>query len=231
MPLISPSRAVLALGLLAISSATLAADKLPPPGLYKVDTDGATVHRGGATVSLQQKADGSVIQRMQTPGKAPTTRAMTGEPAKQLCLGAPAAGGASALAGLVGKSNCKSLSPPAGATFAASCDMADFAATVRQLDPTSWEIKVKLDEHLGSKGMLDFEQQKKMWQITLKNATTAEEKADAEYTLSHWEEYKEDMRQAAAESGAAGAPGAATRSTTMTSRLTRVADTCTVAKR
>jgi len=225
------TRSTLAAACFAIASTALAADKLPPPGLYKVDTDGTTVHRDGASVSLQQKADGSAVSRMQAPGKAPVTRTMAGEPAKQLCLGAPAAGGASPLAGLVGKSNCKALNPPAGATFAASCDMADFAATVRQLDPKTWEIKVKLDEHLGGKGMLDFEQQRKMWQITLKNATTPEEKADAEYTLSHWEEYKEDMRQAAAESGAAGAPGASTRSTTMTSRLTRVADTCTVAKR
>ena len=225
------ARAAIALSLFGLSVAALAADQLPPPGLYRVDTDGTTIHRDGSRVDLQQQAERSATMRMQAPGKTGVTRAISGAPARQLCLGAPAAGGVSPLAGLVGKSNCKSAPPAAGYSFAGRCDTADFSAAVRQLDASTWELKVKLDEHLGAKGMLDFEQQKKMWQITLNNATTAEEKAEAQYTLSHWEEYMADMREAAAESGAAGAPGAATRSTTMTSRLTRVADSCTLAKR
>lgn len=203
---------------------------LPPAGLYRVETDSNSAYRDGTKVAVQQPAAGGVTMSASKPGSAPTTRTLPGQGPQQICVGERTAGGFNPLA-LSGKTNCKSSSVntgPAGTTFTAKCDAADFTSVVRKLSGTTWEIKTQVDMHLGGKGMIDFDAQRKMFETSLKNATTAEDRADAQYTLDHWEEYKADMRASAAEAGAASAPGAVTRSTSAVTKMTRLGD-CKVA--
>ncbi len=203
---------------------------LPPPGLYRVDMDTNSAYRDGTRVAVQQSAAGGVTMHAEKPGSAPTTRTLPGQGPPQICIGDRTAGGFNPLA-LSGKATCKSSSVvtgAAGTTFTAKCDAVDFTSVVRKLSATTWEVKTQVDMHQGSKGMVDFDAQRKMFETALKNATTPEDRADAQYTLDHWEEYKTEMRQSAAEAGAAGAPGAVTRSTSAVTRMTRLGD-CKVA--
>lgn len=226
------------LALAALNGAALAAPpaaataNLPPPGLYRIDMDANTLHRDGTNTTLTQQANAAATLRAQKPGSAPTTLSVPNGSAQQICIGAPTAAGGFNPIAQYGKANCKAapvVTTAAGTTFAAKCDILDVASTIRKLNATTWEVKTKAEPHLGAKGMLDFDQQRKMFQTSLKNATTAEEKADAQYTLDHWEEYKAEMRQSAAEAGAAGAPGAVTQTTVMVTRMTKLADSCKVA--
>ncbi|WP_332878232.1 hypothetical protein [Massilia sp. S19_KUP03_FR1] len=203
---------------------------LPPPGLYRVDMDANNAYQDGTRVALQQSAAGGVTMRAGKPGSAPTTRTFPAQGPQQICIGDRSAGGFNPMA-LNAKANCKSSSVvtgAAGTTFTAKCDAVDFTSVVRKLNATTWEVKTQVDMHQGGKGMLDFDAQRKMFETALKNATTPEDRADAQDTLDHWEEYKTEMRQSAAEAGAAGAPGAVTRSTSAVTKMTRLGD-CTVA--
>jgi hypothetical protein len=225
-----------ALALAALHGAALAAPPvavspyLPPPGLYRMDVDANSLHQGGTTIAAQQPATGAVTMRAQKPGSAPTTRAYPNPGPQEICIGARTPAGFNPMA-LAGKSNCTSSSVvpgPGGATFTGKCEVMDYTSVVRKLNAATWEINTTATMHMGSQGMLDFDQQRKLVQLSLKNATTAEERAEAQYTLDHWEAYKAEVRQSAAEAGAAGAPGAITQTTSVVTRLTRLGD-CKVA--
>jgi hypothetical protein len=224
--------AVLMLQWAAASAAAAApvADDLPTPGLYRVDSDGTSIYRDGTTV--QQKNDGATgggSLRAQAPGGVVFNRGFTGDGPKQICIGARAANGGLPLPAMLASQGCKGSPPvtgPNGTTYSSRCDAADITTVVRKVDAKTWEMKVAINEHFGAKGMVDFDQQRKMFETSAKNATTPEDRADAEYTLSHWEEFKADLRESAAETGAAGAPGASKRTSAMVSRWTRIGDSC-----
>jgi hypothetical protein len=229
---IATATAVLMLQWAAASAAAAApvADDLPTPGLYRVDSDGTSIYRDGTTV--QQKNDGATgggSLRAQAPGGVVFNRGFTGDGPKQICIGARAANGGLPLPAMLASQGCKGSPPvtgPNGTTYSSRCDAADITTVVRKVDAKTWEMKVAINEHFGAKGMVDFDQQRKMFETSAKNATTPEDRADAEYTLSHWEEFKADLRESAAETGAAGAPGASKRTSTMVSRWTRIGDSC-----
>ncbi|MDB5959691.1 MAG: hypothetical protein JWP59_985 [Massilia sp.] len=217
---------------MASAAAAAVAANLPPPGLYRVDSDATVIYRDGA--SYQQKVDGasnSVSLRVQS-AKGKAIGATSSAVPTQVCIAAGAQNNGLPLPGMAANSTCKAGAPltgPKGTVFSSRCDIADIDIGVRKLDARNWEMKTTVSEHLGPKGMLDFDQQRKMFETSLKNATSAEERADVQYTLDHWEEFKQEMRANAAASGAQAAPGAATRMSTATSRLTRVGESCKVA--
>ena len=233
---------MLAVALLPLASAgaaaatpTAALVNMPPPGLYRIDSDASVKQRDGVT--FQQKNDstaGTASARLQKQGAAPIS--VSGAATAQICIGASGAGMTPPA-----DQSCKRSGPvhtPNSTTFKSQCGVADTTVVVRKLDAKTWEMKTSIAEHMGQMGQMaqigmpDFAQQRKMLEISLKNAASAEERADIQHTLDHWEDYKADMRQMAADSkqaGASGAPGADTRSSTIVTRLTRIGDTCKAA--
>jgi len=232
-PLPAAMLAAAAAALLPLASAdavaatpTAALANMPPPGLYRINSDANVKHRDGAT--FQQKNDstaGTASARLQKPGAAPIS--VSGAGTAQICIGATGAGLTPPA-----DQGCKSSGPVHAAnstTFSSQCGFADTTVVVRKLDPKTWEMKTSIVERMGQMGMPDFAQQRKMLEISLKNAASAEERSDIQHTLDHWEDYKADMRQMVAETKGAGAPGADTRSSTIVTRLTRIGDTCKAA--
>jgi len=217
-------------GASAMAAAPAAAlANMPPPGLYRIDSAASVKQRDGVT--MQQKNDsatGTASVRLQKPGAAPID--ISGAGPAQICIGASGAGLTPPA-----EQSCKSSRPVHAAnstTFSSQCGFADTTVVVRKLDAKTWEMKTSIVERTGQMGMPDFAQQRKMLEISLKNATSADERADIQHTLDHWEDYKADMRQMVAESKAAGdsvVSGAETRSSNIVTRLTRIGDRCQVA--
>lgn len=213
---------LLPFGVSDVAAATAAAlVNLPPPGLYRVDSDANSIQSNGAV--LKQKNDstsGMASMRVQSPGGAAvvSTLAIPG----QICIGATGSG----LMQPTGQ-QCKSSAPVHAAgstTFSSRCANADTTVAVRKLNSGTWEMKTSVTERLGQQGLLDFDQQRKTFENVLKNSTSADEREDAQYALANWEEHKADMRAIAAEGGATGA---ATRSSVLVTRLTRIGGQCT----
>lgn len=218
-----------------VGAAALAADSFPPPGLYRIDFDGAASYRDGATVQQKYSSGAGGTTRMQAPGQPVVTLANPGTPG-QICIGPRTAAGSLPMPPMVASQHCKGSAPvsgPNGTSASTRCDSADITVVSRKLDAKTWEITSTISEHLGDKGALDFDRQRKMFEITAKNGATADDRAAARDMLDHWEDYKKEARaDAAAASGeqrAANAPGAVTRTSTIVGRYTRLGDSCKVA--
>lgn len=215
---------LLPFGATDVSAATAPAlANLPPPGLYRIDTDANAIQSNGAV--LKQKNDsasGMASMRVQAPGGAAVVGALPSP--GQLCIGATGSG-------LLPSADqqCTSSAPVHAAgstTFSSRCPSADTNVAVRKLNATTWEMKTSVTERMGQQGLLDFDQQRKTFENVLKNSTSADEREDARYALENWEEHKADMRAIAAERGGAGAGGAVTRSSVLVTRLTRIGGQC-----
>ena len=215
---------LLPFGATDVSAATAPAlVNLPPPGLYRIDTDANAIQSNGAV--LKQKNDsasGMASMRVQAPGGAAVVGALPSP--GQLCIGATGSG-------LLPSADqqCTSSAPVHAAgstTFSSRCPSADTTVAVRKVNATTWEMKTSVTERMGQQGLLDFDQQRKTFENALKNSTSADEREDARYALENWEEHKADMRAIAAERGGAGAADAATRSSVLVTRLTRIGSQC-----
>jgi hypothetical protein len=207
------------------------ADPFPPPGLYRVESDGSMTMRGGTIRSATDAATASGVVETHSPGRPSTRQTVAGEGPKNICMPARAANGGLPLPA----SSCRGGAPvvgPNGVTYSAACGFADITTLVRKLDSKTWEYKVTSVEHLGAAGagaLPDFSMQRKMFEQSARSAPTAAERADAASVLANWAEYEAEARANAAEAGNLPQQGRARqeeRKSTLVTRLTRIADTC-----
>lgn len=216
------------------------ADPFPPPGLYRIDTDAQIRSQGTVQRITQQGTSGRATVNSQAPGRADDIRNAQGESPKNFCMGPRSANGGL----LPPASSCrgaKLANSANGATYTMQCGFADITTVVRKLNATTWEYRVSTVEHQGGgeiPGLPSFAQQKAMFAVTAKNGATAEDRAQAQYNLSHWDEYVAKARAEAAEMAkedaalgeSAGASATLARTSTSIHRLVRIGDTCTPTK-
>ena len=220
------------LALSAMHAAAGAADNIPPPGLYRVESTGVTSDRSG-TVTRHTGADGAHTIHAQTPG-ADRSMAMPGSGTpRDICIGPRSATGLP-LPPMAAQSNCvttPAVEGPNGVSSSARCSFADIVTTMRKIDARTWEMKADIKMKMAGAGLgtPDFEAQRKRYESIAKTSTNPDTRADAEAVLKNWEQYKANISRSAAKTPSAGAAGGFASSSSVVSRLTRVGDNCKVA--
>lgn len=213
--------------LFPLAAASAPADPFPTPGLYRVETDATTKYHDGTGRAAALGATGGAVVEGQGAGRAPTRRVLPGAAPATICMAARPVNGGLPLP----RSSCRGAPPvvgPNGTTFTAACGFMDTTTVVRKIDARTWEYKVTSVERLGAEnlgGMPDFAVQKRMFEQTARNGSTAEERADAAGVLADWPAYEAEARASAAP-GAQSSRNTEIRKTTMVTRLTRIAETC-----
>lgn len=218
--------APLALGLLQALPAH-AADNVPPPGLYRVDSNGTTRDRDGSVQRQHSGIDGTGVIRAQGPHQPGRTIALGADGPKSICLGERSANGLP-LPPMPAQAKCTNtpaVEGPDGVSSSARCSFADIVTVIRKLDAKTWEMKADIKMHTGAggAGMLDFDAQRKRYEAIAKTSTNPDSRANAEAVLKNWEQYKANLTKSA--TSAAGS-GAIASTTTVVSRLTRIGDSC-----
>lgn len=214
--------------LFPIAAASAPADPFPPPGLYRVDSDGAMNMSGttariagnGATGAgvIEGRTGNQAVQRRVTPATGQVTMCM---PARPVNGGLP-----------LPNSSCRAGAPVSGpdsTTFTAACGFLNTTTVVRKLNPKTWEYRTTSVEKLGGAALPDFAMQRRMFEQSARNAPTAEERADAAGVLANWAQYVAEARENAAEEANLSPSGRtqAERRSTLVTRLTRIGETCT----
>lgn len=118
--------------------AAAADDRMPPPGLYRVQSaDAITRHSEGSTVR-QQIDDQGGTATLQGRGQAPRILRSTDTGAREICIGA----NASAPMPMADPScvTSKPVQTPEGLSSTAKCNFADVTTKVRQLDAKHWQF-------------------------------------------------------------------------------------------
>lgn len=218
----------------------------PPPGLYRVDTEGSMQRNRGELPAIMQHMaqDGASGNARVAGGRAngaQTTRNYPGQGPVNYCMPARPAGGAMPVA-----TGCTSGAPvtaPGSISYAATCGGLKMQTTIRKVDDKTWEYKVVSTESGAAvTGQPDYAGARGVLAAQAKNGATAAERAKAAGLLAQMDEYEKEMKGAAAElaqaraemGGQAGAmpvgsAGAQSRERTSIHRLTRIAATCTSA--
>jgi hypothetical protein len=223
---------LIALSALAVAGVANAADDYaPPPGLYRVDTDSTMSKPGGTLLTVQTNENGATggVTRSGSGGVAATTRQYRGEGPVTVCVKAPLK---EMPAELVPAGACSSSAPVVRggvATFKSSCAFGDITTTMRKVDAKTWESVTHTVQKSLTGGAGGIAANISMMRAGLERQAkegTPEQREEARQALAQFEQYKAAVKTA----GAAEA-GAATRSATisdsvMTSRMTRIADTC-----
>lgn len=235
--------------LLAIPAAGMAADAVrasayPPPGLYRVDTEGSLQrNRGDLPAILQQSrqdgATGSAELTSSRAGEASTTQNAPGQGPVTYCMPALPAAGTMPVA-----KGCRASAPvssPGSVNYISLCGGVKMNTTIRKIDDKTWEYKVVSTESGGPMtGQQNFAGTRAVLAAQEKNGATAEERAHAAGLLAQMGTYEAEMKSKAAElaqaraqmaSGgggvtAAAAAGGQTKERTSVHRLTRIGATC-----
>lgn len=137
---------------MALLTPALAADHMPPPGLYRVQSDAATQHPEGVVVRQHAGGDGKVTVTTDVRGQASRSTTVEAEGGRQLCIGERGNG---VLPAMPAQSKCVGTPPvqsPQGLTSSAHCEFADFVTVVRQLDGQTWEMKANISMHMPGGG-------------------------------------------------------------------------------
>lgn len=219
--------------LFPLSAIGAAADPFPTPGLYRVDTDAMSAYDKGSVRITGSGVDGAGMLEGRSGNKTPDRRVIPPSGPVTMCMPPRPANGGLPLP----DSSCKGGPPitgPNGTTFTAACGFMDLSTVVRRLDGKTWEYRVTSVERLGgdSQGKLsDFALQRKMFEQSAKNSPSAEERADAAGVLANWGDYVAEARAMAAEAGNLPQQDRAQqeRRSTLVTRLTRIADSCSAA--
>ncbi len=232
---IAPTRRLLAcaLGFAAVAGVAHAADEYaPPPGLYRVDTDNLMGKPGGTPLTMQTRengATGGVTRSGSVNGAAAKTRQYQGEGPVTVCVKAPLK---AVPAELVPAGACPSAAPVVRggvATFKSSCEFGDITTTMRKVDAKTWETVTHTVQKSMSGGAGGVAANISMMRAGLERQAkegTPEQREEARQALAQFEQYKAAVNTAGAAEAGAGTRGATISDSVMTSRLTRVADTC-----
>lgn len=205
----------------------LAADNVPPPGLYRVESNGTTTDRDGSVEHRQSGIDGAAVVRSHGPHHPDRTIALGAGGPRQICIGERGATGLPLppMAAQARCTNTPAVEGPDGVSSSAHCSFADIVTVMRKLDATTWEMKAAIKMHMaaGGFGAPDFDAQRKRYESIAKTSANPDTRANAAVMLKNWGQYKATMARGAASTSAAGAIAS---TTTVVNRLTRIGATC-----
>lgn len=185
--------------------------RLPPPGLYRVDTDAATQAHGdgtgAVTLTSSRRADGS-LRRRADPGAAqpvycvPPNAAMPPLPLLNGCTSDQ------------GKKEGDAM------RFVAHCPGMDVTTTLRRTSRATWEYRIRTVRAAAARraGAADVERLKALLAHAARHGATPQERAAAARELSVC-----DARARALQPAPAGAPAL---DVTAVQTLTRIAARC-----
>jgi hypothetical protein len=221
------------LPLLPAAAAAVPDSHLPPPGLYRVDSEGnsTTLNGRGPSITVQQQADGaSGNERYQAlrAGAGQVARDYVGERNTTFCM--PVSGRGAGLP-LPNGGSCRSgpgVAGKDGTTFVLHCQGLDMTTVVRKLDARTWEVRFEGQQSAPVVGSVDdgMAQMKRVLEYAAKNGPAAD-RAEALRELAALDARGAELKQALtnlkAPPGGAGGVGATLQGV---QRLTRIADRC-----
>ena len=224
---------LIALAALAVAGVANAADDYaPPPGLYRVDTDNMMSKPDRTPLTVQTRengASGGVTRSGSVNGAAATTRRYQGEGPVTVCVKAPLT---AVPAELVPAGACPSSAPVVRggvATFKSNCEFGDITTTMRKVDAKTWESVTHTVQKSMKGGTGGIAANISMMRAGLERQVkegTPEQREEAREALAQFEQYKAAVKTAGAAEAGVAMRGAAISDSVMTSRMTRIADTC-----
>jgi hypothetical protein len=249
--------ALMSLTLMMAALAATPADVLPPPGLYRVEVDGVIKGPDQVTTAMRQTTDanGSTVARNFLPnGQVAATATEQGNGPMTQCIKPLSQEKALAsLAAVAGAGAC--VASGGGVVENGSlvtrqkCPFGEFKHTVTKVDNITWEYRVDAMVRPVSTGggmMANFALMKSMLENAKVNAPTAKEREKAAAALIELEQKKGELAQQAAQIEAlqpeiakmqaeARRHGVPPQAGGMVSqgvtRLTRIGDSCSVARK
>lgn len=131
-------------GGVAFAASAALTSAYPPPGMYRVDTQGSTqVNRGALPAITQQYAQegvgGGVQLKGGKAGEAPVTASYAGQGPANICIKPLPASGAMPVA-----TSCKSSAPdvtPGSLRYVSVCSGMKLDTTIRKVNATTWEFR------------------------------------------------------------------------------------------
>lgn len=170
---------------LAAGAASAAPQDLPPPGLYRVDTDTRVQEKVGphdATIAYRTDgSSGDQTTRATVAGHSDDGRVSKGSGPVTQCI----RGGAPVQLPVDAKGVCKTLSSshgPRGFVQVAACPAGKSTLTMRRLDDKTWETIQELDMSSGSRP--DLGGTRTMLELAARHGETARERAEAAEALA-----------------------------------------------
>lgn len=182
--LVTLSAPLLALAL-AAGGAGAAPHDLPPPGLYRLDSDTRVQEKIGphdATVDFHTDGrSGDQTRRATVAGQSDGARVAKGSGPVTQCVRS----GPPALLPPNAKGVCKTLSSthgPKGFVQVASCPVGKMTLTLRRLDDKTWETIEELDMSSGTRP--DLGGTRTLLEMAARHGGTARERAEAAQALA-----------------------------------------------
>lgn len=170
---------------LAAGGAGAAPQDLPPPGLYRVDTDTRVQEKAGPhDATIEYRTDGrsgDQATRATVAGQSDGGRVSKGSGPVTQCI----RGGAPILLPADAKGVCKTLSSshgPKGFVQVAACPAGKSTLTMRRLDDKTWETIQELDMSSGTRP--DLGGTRTMLELAARHGETARDRAEAAEALA-----------------------------------------------
>jgi len=168
-----------------VAAAGAAPGHLPPPGLYRVDTDTRVREQVGPhEATLEYRTDGrsgDQASRATIAGQSDGGRVSKGSGPVTQCIGS----GTPAVPPPGAKGVCKTLSRTHGATGfvqVAACPAGKMTLTIRRLDDRTWETIEELDMSSGTRP--DLGGTRTLLEMAARHGETARERAEAAEALA-----------------------------------------------
>lgn len=176
----------------------------PPPGLYRIDTDG-TMRMPDADATIRQKQDGATgdVDVSATQKGQAYQRQFKGTGEQTYCL-PPRSGKAAILPPEMGAAACKNISESVTDTTLVTesqCSIGKIKVTIRKLGNDTWEVLHEGDMKTSPGGQ-DMNAMRPMLENMAKNAPTAEQRAQAKQMLADLPKQQAAMQAALAETKA-----------------------------
>ncbi|MBP1205958.1 hypothetical protein JOD97_004020 [Duganella sp. 1411] len=177
----------------------------PPPGLYRIDSDG-TLRMPDADATIRQKQDGASgdVSVSATQKGQGYQRDFKGAGAQTYCL-PPRSGKAAILPPEMGAAACKNIAESITDTTLVTesqCSIGKVKVTIRKLGNDTWEVLHEGDMK-ASPGGADMNAMRPMLENAARNAPTAEQRAQAKQLLADLPRQQAAMQAALAETKAA----------------------------
>lgn len=248
--------ALTSLSLMMAALAATPADFLPPPGLYRVETDGVIKGRDHVSTAMRQTTDagGTTVARSFKPdGQVGATVTQQGSALTQCIKPLSHPQAMAALAAVAGAGACVAAGPGVvengSLVTRQNCPFGQFTHTVTKLDNITWEYRVDAIVRpvtSGSALMANVAMMKKMLEHAKAHAPSAAERDKAAAALADFDRNQGELAQQAAQMDAmqpeiarlhaeARQHGVPPQSGAMASqgvtRLTRIADSCALARK
>ena len=176
----------------------------PPPGLYRIDSDG-TMRLPDADATVRQKQDGATgdVSVSATQKGQGYQRDFKGEGQQTYCL-PPRSGKGDILPPQMAAAACKNISESVTDTTLVTesqCSIGKIKVTIRKLGNDTWEVLHQGDMKTSPAGS-DMNAMRPMLENMAKNAPTAEQRAQAKQMLADLPKQQAAMQAALAETKA-----------------------------